>query len=141
VTAEIVLLVIIALAVTTMAVAQLLSLRHIMQMAARASSAIEDLQRTMAPILKNAHDASETAARVAALAEDQLTRIDAVVRKTTERVDEMVETAHDIVTGPARQASALVAGLRAAWDLFSARRAARAPETEQDDDESGMFVG
>ena len=140
-TTEVALLSIIAVAVTIMTVAQLVSLRHIMRMAAHASNAIEDMQRNLAPTLKNAQEATETAARVAALAEDQLTRIDAVVRKTTDRVEELVDVAHSIVTGPVRQGAALVAGLRAAWEVFSSRRQAASTEDEDDESEGGMFVG
>jgi len=139
VTGEISLLIVIAVAVTVMAVAQLLSLRHIMQMAARASTAIAELQRDLAPILKNAHEASEAAARVATLAEDQLTRIDAVVRNTTDRVEEMVDVAHSVVTGPVRHGVAIVAGLKAAWDVFTSSRQTRAAET--DDDERDASAG
>jgi uncharacterized protein YoxC len=139
-TGEISLLTIIAVAVTVMAVAQLLSLRHIMQMAARASTAIAELQRDIAPILKNANEASEAAARVAALAENQLTRIDAVVRTTTDRVEEIVGVAHSVVTGPVRHGVAIVAGLKAAWDLFAASRHAR-PDAEANDDERNASAG
>jgi uncharacterized protein YoxC len=139
VTGEISLLTIIAVAVTVMAVAQLLSLRHIMKMAERASTAIAELQRDLAPILKNAHEASEAAARVAALAEENLARLDAVVRTTTVRVEEMVDVAHSVVTGPVRHGVALIAGLKAAWDLFTSGRQTR--DGQADHEEPGASAG
>lgn len=146
-TAEIALLAIIAVVVTAMAVAQVVSLRHVMKMAGRASNAIEELQRDLAPVLKNAREATDTAARVAALAEHQMLRVDAMVRTTTTRVDDIVSVAHDVVTGPVRHGAAIVAGLRAAWEVFTAERPARHAsghgdhEAHDEADESGMFVG
>jgi uncharacterized protein YoxC len=142
-TAQVVLLAIIALAVTVMTTMQVVAALRIARLTKDVAKTIDDLRRDVAPLLVQASRIADDAARVTALALTQIQRIDRVVHTSADRIDEIVEVAHTVVTGPVRQGAALVAGLRAAWELFASRQRRLDPDDDEDSDggDQAMFIG
>lgn len=128
----------IALATTVMAIIQVAAAVYAARAARDATRAAQQLQRDLAPILANARKATDDVARFTALALTQVERVDRFVETTTTRVDETLEVLQDVVMGPLREGSALVAGLKAALAFFSARQ--QRGRARDDEDES-LFIG
>lgn len=136
-------LALIALATMTMAVIQAAAVIYAARAAKEATRTIQRLEGELAPILANARQASEDAARLTALALTQVERVDAFVSATTARVEETVAAVQDVVMGPLKQGSAVWAGIQAALAFFTSqqgRRRSTAADHDEDDDES-LFIG
>lgn len=129
---------VIALATTVMAIIQVAVAVYAAKAAREATKAAQQLQRDLAPILANTRQVTDDAARFTALALTQIERVDQFVETTTARVDETLEVLQDVVMGPLREGSALVAGLKAALAFFSARQ--HRGRSRDDEDES-LFIG
>lgn len=133
----------IALATVTMAVIQTAVVVFAARAARDAARTVKRIEGELAPILANARQASDDAARLTALALTQVERVDAFVSSTTARVEETVVAVQDMVMGPLKQGSAVWAGIQAALSFFAARQERRRPsgaDPDEDDDES-LFIG
>jgi hypothetical protein len=132
----------IALATTIMAVIQVAVTIAAARAAREAATAVRELRAELGPILVSARKATDDAARLTALALTQVERVDVFVRTTTQRVDETLGTVQEMISGPFRQGTALVAGLKAVLEYFASRRGTdrRRPRDDEDDDES-LFIG
>jgi hypothetical protein len=128
----------IAAATTVMAVIQIVAVVYAARAAREATLAAQQMQRDLAPILANARKATDDAARITALALTQVERVDEFVSTTSARVDEAMSVIHDVIVGPVRQGSALLAGVRAALEFFASRQARR---HGTDDEDESLFIG
>lgn len=128
----------IALATTVMAIIQVAVAVYAARAAREATRAAQQLQRELGPILAGARKVTDDAGRITALALTQVERVDRFVETTTVRVDETIGVLQDVVMGPLREGSALVAGLKAALAFFSARQ--HRGQARDDEDES-LFIG
>jgi hypothetical protein len=132
----------IALATTIMAVIQVAVTIAAARAAREAAAAVRELRTELGPIIASARKATDDAARITALALTQVERVDAFVQTTTQRVDETLGVVQDVIAGPFRQGTALVAGLKAVLEYFASRRGGdrRRPQGDEDEDES-LFIG
>ncbi len=128
----------IAAATTVMAVIQVAVVVYAARAARQATLAAQEMRRELAPILANARKATDDAARITALALSQVERVDEFVATTSARVDEAMGVIHDVIVGPVRQGSALLAGLKAALEFFAARQGRR---HGTDDEDESLFIG
>ncbi|MEW6321559.1 MAG: hypothetical protein AB1635_10780 [Acidobacteriota bacterium] len=140
-----VLLGVIALAVAVMAAIQVAAIIAGLRMARRVDRIAGQIEHDLKPLVANLTALSSEAARAASLASQQVERFDRAFGDLMERLDATVRVAHQIVTGPARQSLAIVAGVRAAVSAFrgiqaaSRRRASgRASRVEEED---SLFIG
>ena len=62
------------------------------------------------------------------------------MESTVRRIDETVTVVQDVVIGPVRQGAALMAGLRAAIEVFRGRSERRRRGRDEDDADS-LFIG
>jgi type VI protein secretion system component VasK len=135
---------IIAFAVVVMAMIQVGAIVAGIRLARRVDQLTTQLDREIKPLLANLTTLSAEAARAAALAAKQAERLDRVFGEMVQRVDETLSAAQEFVTGPARQGMAVMAGVKAVFDVFrglresSRRRAAGGPAV---DDEESLFIG
>lgn len=128
----------IALATTVMAIIQVAVAVYAARAAREATKAAQQLQRELGPILAGARKVTDDAGRITALALTQVERVDRFMETTTARVDETLGVLQDVVMGPLRQGSALVAGLKAALAFFASRQdRGRA----RDDEDESLFIG
>ena len=144
-TAE-VLLGVIALAVLVMAIVQVGAIIAGLRVARRVEALATDLETSVKPLIANLTSLSAEASRAAALAAAQAERIDRVFGELAARVDRTLANAQAFIAGPARQGTAIVAGVKAAVAAIKGireatrrRSAARAVSFEEDED--SLFIG
>lgn len=135
---ETVFLGLIAMSTTVMAVIQLAVVLYAARAAKDATAAARQLRQELTPILANARQATDDAARLTALALTQVERVDSFVSTTTARVDETLAAVQDVIMGPLRQGSAVMAGLKAVLNMLLTRRRREPPA---DDDDESLFIG
>jgi hypothetical protein len=144
-TAE-VLLGVIAVAVAVMAAVQVGAIVAGLRVAKRVEKLAGDLETAVKPVLANLTALTHEATRAATLATAQVERFDRIVSDLTAKVDQTLASAQQLVSGPAREGRALVAGIRAAVGALqglretSRRRTASRPGA-RDDDEESLFIG
>jgi len=136
---------VIALAVAVMALIQVGAIVAGLRLARRVDRITTQLEQDVKPLLNHLTTISSEAAKATTMASAQVERIDKTMTQLLARVDQTVATAHHIVTGPARNGLALVAGVRAAMGAFQTlreasrrRSAVRHPVPE---DEDSLFIG
>ena len=131
---------IMAVALVGMAVAQVMLAREAARLARQATDALLDFRRELLPIVVKLQRTTEDVGRAAALARQQVERVDQVLGSTIERIDETVAIVQDAVVRPLRQGTAILAGVRAAMEVFGAAgRPTRRPAREEEED--ALFVG
>lgn len=125
-TAEAVLLGVIAAGVTTMAVLQAAAAVVALRLARRTEALVGRLERDLQPAMERLSFMSGEAARAASIAAAQVARVDQVLDRLAVRADEAMASVHRAVEVPQREVAALAAGLRATVAaLREARRHAR----------------
>lgn len=140
-----VLLGIIAASVGIMALIQIGAIVAGVRLAKRVDRLTSQLEQDVKPLLANVTAISDNAARASSVAAAQVERVDTTMREVLARLDNTVATAHHIITGPARNGVAVVAGVRAAVGAFqSLREASRrrsAVRATAPEDEESLFIG
>ena len=137
---------VIALGVAVMAVVQVGALIAGWRVARKVESMATELETGLKPLLSNLTALSAEATRAATRAAAQVDRLDELFTELTGRVEKVISGAQHLVTGPARQGMAVVAGIRAALSAFqglraaSRRRAAPRPASLEEEEES-LFIG
>ena len=144
-TAEI-LLGVIAVAVAVMAVVQVGAIVAGLRVARRVEKLASDLETAVKPVLANLTALTQEATRAANLATAQVERFDRIVSDLTVKVDQTLTVAQQLVSRPAREGRALMAGIRAAVGALQglregSRRAPTARSRTLDDDEESLFIG
>lgn len=140
-----VLLGVIAVAVAIMALIQIGAVVAGVRLARRVDRITSQLEQDVKPLLGHVTTMAGEAAKATALAGAQVERMDKTIGQVLTRVDQTVAAAHHIVTGPARNGLAVVAGVRAAVGAFqtlreASRRRSAVRRTVPDDEES-LFIG
>ena len=136
---------VIAVAVAVMALIQIGALVAAVRLARRVDRITTQLEHDVKPLLGNLTAMSSEAARATALAAAQVERMDKTFSQVLSRVDQTVTAAHHIITGPAKNGLAVVAGVRAAVGAFqglreASRRRSAVRSTVPEDEES-LFIG
>ena len=144
-TAEL-LLGVIAVAVAVMAIVQVGAIVAGLRVARRVEQIADDLETGVKPLIANLTSLSSDASRAANLAAAQVERFDKVFSELTARLDHTLTTAHQFVTGPAREGMAIVAGIRAAASALqgmreATRRRAATRAAGFEEDEESLFIG
>lgn len=144
-TAEI-LLGVIALAVAIMAIVQVGAIIAGLRLVRRVERLAMDLETGVKPLLVNLKALTADASKAASLAASQVERVDRLVVHLTARADQTLTAAQQLVTGPAREVVAIVAGIRAAVAAFhtlreASRRRTAARSVALEEDEESLFIG
>jgi hypothetical protein len=130
----------IALATLVMAAVQVGAIIAGLRIARRLERLANEVERDVRPLIARATDVAEQAKLSAALANQQIERIDRMMAEVTARVTETIEILQRTVIGPIREGSAVIAGLRAGFEALRAlrRSPSRAGRVE---DEDALFIG
>ena len=99
----------------------------------------EDLQREIKPLIGRLNAIADEAHRATLMAGRQVDRVDHLVTDLTRRIAETSASLQATITGPVRQGTALIAGLRAVLAAFATSK--RDTRFERDEEEDAMFVG
>jgi biopolymer transport protein ExbB/TolQ len=98
---------------------------------------LQEFRRDIRPIVEKAQKIADDASRATAIAREQAERINQITERTAQKIDETLSTVQDAVGGPLRQGAAVIAGLRAALEVFRAVSDRRAAKDEDD----ALFIG
>jgi len=131
-----------AVSLVLMAVAQLIMALSLMRAVKQVADTVSRLERDIRPLLDKAAKIADDAGRVASLTLIQVERLDAIMKTSVARIDEMFGTVQRAVTEPLRQGSALLSALRAAFSFVRDWQARPRPATAAaGEDEDPLFVG
>ena len=125
---------IIAAATLVTSILQIAVLLAAGQLLRRMGRFVDVIEQEAKPILDHLHSISRDASRAAALATLQVERVDHLFGILTARVEETLETVQTAVLKPAREVSALMAGLRAALEVVRDLRGSRRKRGSEDED-------
>ena len=107
------------------------------QLVRRLGRFVDLIEQEAKPILDHLNSISRDASKAAALATTQVERVDRLFGMLTTRIEETLETIQTAVLKPAREVSALMAGLRAALELLRDIRGRKRPGPK---DEDTLFI-
>lgn len=132
---------VIALATFTMAAIQVGLIVYGWALARRVNRVLEQVEEQMQPLAESLNAIARDASRISALAAGQVERVDRLVTELTARLEQTATTVQDAVLKPLRDGAAMMAGVRAAVELF--RELARRPGSSRgrSDDEDTLFIG
>lgn len=108
------------------------------RLAKRAERLIDTVEGEVQPLLGYLNAIGRDASHAATLAVAQVERADRAFGTLVERLEATVDTLQSTVTRPAREAAALVTGLRAALNFLRDVRGGRA--RPRGDDEDALFI-
>jgi hypothetical protein len=131
-----------AIALVAMAIGQVVLALTAARMARQAADTVQEFRRDLRPVLDKVRQIADDASKTTAIALVQAERIDQMMESTTRRIDETVTVVQGLVTGPVRQGAALMAGLRAAIEVFrgGSERHRRGRGRGRDEDDA-LFIG
>jgi hypothetical protein len=107
------------------------------QLLRRMGRFVELIEHEAKPILDQLNSITRDASRATALATAQVERVDRLFAMLTVQVEETLATVQTAVLKPAREVSALMAGLRAALEIV---RDIRGRRKGRPDDEDTLFI-
>ncbi len=127
-----------AIALVAMAIGQIMLTLLVARMARQAADTVQEFRRDLRPVLEKVRQIADDASRTTAIALVQAERIDQLMDSTARRIDETVTVVQESIIGPVRHATALLAGLRAAIEIF---RSGSDRHRHSRDDEDALFIG
>ena len=132
---------VIALATFTMAAIQVGALVYGLMVAKRVNRLLDQVERQLQPLADSLNAIARDAARVSGLAVGQVERVDRLVTDLTVRIEQTATTVQDAVLKPLREGAAMLAGVKAAIEIF--RGLAKRPDASRgrSDEEDALFIG
>lgn len=132
---------VIALSTGVMALIQIGALIYGAQLARRVNKLAERVEREIDPFMAKVQEISADATRATKLATAQVERADQLTSRLSRRAEETLDVAQQVLVAPARQALALLDGIRAALSRREDPPPAE-PETAPSKDENdALFIG
>ena len=132
---------VIALATLTIAVVHVGVVVGGWMMARRVNQLLSQVERQMQPLVESVNAIAQDAARVTALATTQAERVDGLITDLTNRIEETANTVQEAVLKPLRDGAAMLAGVRAAIDVFRDGGGRRGAGRTRPEDEDALFIG
>lgn len=132
---------VIAFATMTMALIQVSVIVFGWILARRVNRLMGQIEQEMKPLAESVNAMARDAARATSLAAGQVERIDKLVGDLAAKIEETVSTVQDAIVRPLRDGAAMMAGVRAAIDIF--REVTRRPRSarSRSDEEDALFIG
>lgn len=132
---------VIALATFTMAAIQVGLIVYGWALARRVNRLLEQVEQQMQPLAESLNGIARDAARISAMAAGQVERMDRLVTDLTSRIEHTATTVQVAILKPLREGAAMMAGVKAAIELF--RELARRPGSSRarSEDEDTLFIG
>jgi hypothetical protein len=109
---------VIALSTLIMALIQVGAIIAALRLARQAQQTLAAVRQDVRPLISKATVIVEEASRTAALASAQMQKVDRLVSDLAKRVDETSSIVQHAIVTPAREAGALVAGIKAALGVL-----------------------
>ena len=127
-----------AVALVTMAAAQVLIGVAVLRASRQMTELAGRLRTDIGPLVDKATRLTDDASKVVAMAAVQMERVDKLTQSMAVRVDETLGVVQSAVTGPVRQGVAVLAGIRA---MVGAVREWQNRPGRPHEDEDPLFVG
>jgi len=128
----------IAAATLVMAIVQIGAAVTGARLARRLEQLADEVHREIRPLVARATEVADEARRAAALAGQQVERVDRLLYDVSQRVTDTADVLQRTVVGPIREGSAILAGLKAGFEALRGVRTSRAARVEDDD---ALFIG
>jgi hypothetical protein len=128
----------IAAATLVMAIVQIGAVVAGARLAKRLEQLADEVHREIRPLVARATEVADEARRAAALAGQQVERVDRLLYDVSQRVTDTAEVLQRTVVGPIREGSAILAGLKAGFEALRGVRSSRSAKVE---DEDALFIG
>jgi hypothetical protein len=128
----------IAAATLVMAIVQIGAVVAGARLAKRLEQLADEVHREIRPLVARATEVADEARRAAALAGQQVERVDRLLYDVSQRVTDTAEVLQRTVVGPIREGSAILAGLKAGFEALRGVRSSRSTRVE---DEDALFIG
>jgi hypothetical protein len=128
----------IAAATLVMAIVQIGAVVAGARLAKRLEQLADEVHREIRPLVARATEVADEARRAAALAGQQVERVDRLLYDVSQRVTDTAEVLQRTVVGPIREGSAILAGLKAGFEALRGVRSSRSTKVE---DEDALFIG
>lgn len=125
----------VAVALLTMAVVQVVTAIQITRTAKEVSRTVVELRRELRPLIDKLSRIADDAARGTALAVAQVERVDRVLGSVTQQLDDTLRTIKRAVVEPMRHGSLVLAVVKAVIAGF------RRPPRREAEEEDPLFVG
>ncbi|MFN7984754.1 MAG: hypothetical protein U0Q11_23165 [Vicinamibacterales bacterium] len=109
-------------------------------LAKRLSRLTDQVERELGPLMASVNAIGKDAARAAALATQQVERVDRLFGDAAVRLDHTLVTIQNAVAAPARESAALMTGLRAAIAALRTGMANRPPRQRSSEDDDALFI-
>ena len=106
----------------------------------RMAEVVEQFEQDIQPLMGNVNQISRDAARAAALAAAQVERADRLFGDFAIRVEQALVNVQESIGGPAREARALMAGLRAALQALGEIGRNSRSRPGRGEDEDALFI-
>jgi hypothetical protein len=132
-------LAIIAFATLVMALIQVSVIVYGWLLARRITRLVGQIEREMKPLADNVNAMARDAARATALAAAQVERVDKLFGELTTKIEETVSSVQTTILSPLREGAAVMAGIRAALEVF--RSLGRASRRGRSEEEDALFIG
>jgi hypothetical protein len=132
---------IIAFATLLMAIVQVGLVAYGWILARRVSQLVSRFEREMKPLAENLNAVARDAARATGLAAAQVERVDRLLGDVTSKIEETVSAVQKTVVMPLRDGAALLAGLRAALDVFRELTSRSRSSRTRAEEEDALFIG
>ncbi len=139
-------LAIIALAVFVMAAIQVGAIVLGLRLAKRVDQLTTQVEQEVKPLIRNLTEMTAEASRAAALATQQVERVDRLFGDLAVTAERTVQIASQLVGGPAKNGFALFSAARAAYSAFqelrdASRRRHASYKSSPPEDEESLFIG
>jgi hypothetical protein len=132
---------IIAVATLLMAVLQMGAVIAALRLARRVERLADEVHSEVKPLIARANAIAEEAQRAAVLAAAQAERVDAVMSGLSRRVDETAGALQEALIRPAREGLAIMAGLKAGFEMLRSRRRPGQAGSGRFEEEDALFIG
>ena len=109
-------------------------------LAKRLARLTDQVERELGPLMASVNAIGKDAARAAALATQQVERVDRLFGDAAVRLDHTLVTIQNAVAAPARESAALMTGLRAAIAALRTGMANRPPRQRSSEDDDALFI-
>ena len=132
---------VIALATLVMASIQVAFIVFGWMVARRLTRMLAQLEHDLRPLTESVNSMARDAARATSLAAAQAERVDRLLTEVTERIEQTAAALQSSILRPLRDGAAVMAGVRAALDVFrDFTRRSNSPRGRSED-EDALFIG
>jgi hypothetical protein len=129
---------VIAVALVVMTVAHVMTVVRLSQVIREQSAIATELRRDLKPLIARVQQVAEDAGKVTALALTQAERVDHLVDRSVQRIDDSLQIVQNSLIRPVRQGAAVMAGIKAALAVFKARQDRGRYDRDEED---ALFIG